>query len=285
MQFIRNFCFTLNNYTEEEEADLAETINNVADYLIFGRERGVNGTAHLQGYMELKKNTRFTTLKKMWPRMHIESRRGTQQQAIAYCMKEGDYNTFGAPKQQGYRTDLDRTRQVALTGGMREITTIGNLQAIKVAEKFLTYNEEPRDWQPEVKWFWGSTGTGKSRQARIELGEDVYTKNDGSKWWDGYDGHEDVIIDDFRPSWWSLTEMLSLLDRYEKRIEFKGGWRQFRPRRIIITSAFAPEECYKSTGECIAQLTRRINETRHLVADVPEVAEVILDNSATPLDI
>ena len=62
---------------------------------------------------------------------------------------------------------------------------------------------------------YGPTGVGKSRHAR-ELGnmDDCYVKNNGSKWCDGYDAHEYVILDDFRKSWFSFEDLLGLTDRY-----------------------------------------------------------------------
>ena len=71
--------------------------------------------------------------------------------------------------------------------------------------------------------------------------------------------------------------MLSLLDRYEKRVEIKGGWRQFKPKKIVITSIFPPESMYKGTGEDQRQLLRRISLTTEIVPDVPEVTGVILN--------
>ena len=58
--------------------------------------------------------------------------------------------------------------------------------------------------------------------------------------------------------------MLSILDRYSHRIECKGGERQLRARKIIVTSAKAPEECYKNCGEDIKQLLRRIDTVTKL---------------------
>lgn len=261
----RNYCFTLNNYNEEEY----HTLLSMGTYCIIGREVGESGTPHLQGYIEFKSVTRFDTLKNRSPRAHWEARRGTQEQAVEYCKKDGTYEERGEMKMQGHRGDLDAVRQNAASEGLRHVARYGNAQQIRVAEKFLTYCEEPRDWKPEVTWIHGPTGVGKSRKAR-EMLEEPYTKNEGSKWWDGYDAHEDVIIDDFRDSWWSLTEMLSLLDRYEKRVEYKGGSRQFKPKRIVITCCKSPELLYRGTGEDIAQLLRRIDSIV-LVSDVSEV--------------
>lgn len=260
----RFWCFTLNNYTKEDEEAIA---NWTVNYVIYGREVGESGTPHLQGYMELDKKVRMSYVKKNYHQtMHLEMRRGKQSEAIDYCTKEGDVVEHGVKSEgAGARTDLDRVRKTALEEGMRHVTSYHNSQQIRVAEKFLTYNEEPRDWKPDVKWIWGATGCGKSRLARELVNmDDCYTKNDGTKWWDGYDAHESVIIDDFRDSWWSLTEMLSLLDRYEKKVEFKGGWRQFKPKVIIITSAVRPEDCYAGTGERIDQLLRRLDEIKFL---------------------
>lgn len=270
----RNWCFTINNYTLEDILSLDENEINYS-YCIYGLEVGKNGTPHIQGYVEFNSVKRFETLKKLLPKAHLETRKSTQEKAINYCKKDDEWCEYGNKKCQGQRNDLDKVRALALEDGMRAVTRTANLQQIKVAKEFLTYNEEPRDWKPEVIWLYGETGAGKSKLARELTGpDDVYTKNDGTKWWDRYDGHENVIIDDFRDSWWSLTEMLSLLDRYEKQVEIKGGWRQFKPKKIIITSAKAPLECYRGTGEDQQQLIRRLDQvTKCVKSPASEVGE------------
>lgn len=267
MSQIVNFCFTLNNYTLEEELDLLCTDLPVT-YIIFGYEIGENGTHHLQGYCELNHKMRIQTIKKLgcgFERMHIESRRGSQIQAINYCKKDEKWIDYGKPKtiKQGQRKDLDDARCAARDFGMREVSIWGNIQDIRVAEKYLQYNEPKRKWKPHVEWIWGETGSGKSKYAH-ETMPDAYCKSDSSKWWDGYDGHENVILDDFRGDWMKLSELLTLLDRYERRIEFKGGSRQFLAKHIIITSCKPPNLCYNNTDEKLEQLLRRIDVTREL---------------------
>lgn len=258
------WTFTLNNYTEAE----IEVIKGNAPqmrYIIFGKEVGAEGTPHLQGYLELKARKRLGGVKDLLcVRVHLEIAMGTAEQNIAYCSKEGNVWTAGAVVVAGQRTDLDKIRQMANTDGMRAVSSVGNYQQMKVAEKFLEYNEEERNWECAVHWFWGATGTGKSRTAREMCSpDDTYVKNNESKWWSGYDKHEFVIIDDFRDSWWSITEMLRLLDRYTCQLEVKGGHRQLLAKTIIVTSCQNPADCYRNTGERIQQLLRRINFIRH----------------------
>ncbi len=136
------------------------------------------------------------------------------------------------------------------------------------------YEEEARDCKdgdpPIVHWYWGSTGTGKSRAARAEALQadgDVYrAQGPGGKgsrwWWPGYDGHNYVIIDDFRPEWIGLSYMLGLLDRYGFIVECKGGSRQMRAMEFWITCPKPPWECYLDAGEDVEQLERRITDVK-----------------------
>lgn len=276
------WCFTCNNY---KFSDIEAVLGCGWSYLVAGDEMGTSGTPHIQGYMEFKSVKLFKTLQKqLGPRFHLEQRKGTSKQASEYCKKENNYHEMGKMKKQGFRgTELDGVRSMVRSGGLRQVTASCNLQQIGVAKAYLTYNEEPRDWKPHVSWFWGETDTGKSRHARTLFeGTDFWSKNKGTKWWCGYDAHENVILDDFRDTWMDFTDLLSLLDRYECTVECKGGSRQFRARKIIITCADHPKDTYKCSQEKKEQLLRRIDviqEFKKVASEVvaSEVGGVILD--------
>lgn len=256
----RAWCFTLNNYTAQE-VEHVKSLDVL--YLIFGREIGESGTPHLQGYVYLKLS-RLSAMKKLIPRAHWEPARGSPEQASVYCEKDGDFFEKGTRPAPGARRDLDDVRNRIDNGeSMGDVVSTANYQQIKLAEIYLKYREPKRNWEPEVYWFWGPPGSGKTRHVH-ELCVDVYMVPDtpNLKWWDRYDGHEDVCIDDFRGSSCEFTRFLKLVDRYEFVVETKGGSRQLRAKRIYITSCVHPANCWY-TNENLDQLQRRLTEIKY----------------------
>jgi len=105
MEFLRNFCFTLYDSDAETVAKFAA---DYCSYLIYGNEICPDTQRkHMQGYAELKKQTRFTTIKKIFSTIHVEKRIGSASQAADYCKKDQDFLEFGSISRQGKRTDLD----------------------------------------------------------------------------------------------------------------------------------------------------------------------------------
>ena len=105
----KQWCFTLNNYTDEHQVHLRALATNVAvDYLIFGREVGLEGTHHLQGYIVFTARYTFNQCKNAFiGNPHLEVAKGNPTQASLYCKKEGDFEEFGVlPVGQGKRSDL-----------------------------------------------------------------------------------------------------------------------------------------------------------------------------------
>lgn len=101
----RHWCFTCNNYTDVQLSvlrHLAETPR--VSYLVFGREVGQQGTPHLQGYIVFSQVQRFNQVREALPLgCHIEPKRGTAEQAAAYCKKDGDFEEHGTMPSTGTR--------------------------------------------------------------------------------------------------------------------------------------------------------------------------------------
>lgn len=258
----RSYLVTINNYSEEEHDSFYQYFEekNLV-YLVLGREKApTTGTPHIHVYMYHTNPVCFNPLKKRYPRARIDRCNGTPLQCSVYCKKDGDYDEYGICPEQGKRTDIDHIREVLEeTPKMREAVLVAkSYQSIKVAEQYLKYHEKKRTWKPLVKWYYGETGSGKTRQAIEELGEDRYDCMNTGKWFDGYDAHENVLVDDMRKDFMKFAEFLKFIDRYAFRVETKGGTRQFLAKTIIITSCHHPSHLY-STREDIKQLLRRID--------------------------
>jgi len=117
------------------------------------------------------------------------------------------------------------------------------------------------------RWFYGSSGAGKSRHARtLYPPSETYWK-DISKWWDGYRqaDHKCVIIDDIDPTHTYLTRNLKIwCDHYSFHAETKGGGFIIRPATIIVTSQYTIEEIF-SDPKTIEALKRRFVCTEFLL--------------------
>ena len=170
----------------------------------------------------------------------------------------------------GKRTDLDNVRELIKEGkGMKDVVMVAtSYQSVKMAECILKYHEKKRDWKPKVYWFYGGAGTGKSKLA-YEMFPSAYTAMATAKWWDGYDAHEDIIIDDMRKDFCKFHELLRILDRFPVQLETKGGTRQLLARNIVITSCYSPEQLFE-TREDLKQLTRRIDEIKFFELNILE---------------
>lgn len=117
----------------------------------------------------------------------------------------------------------------------------------------------------EVHVFWGPTGTGKSRRAWLEAGDDAYCKDPRSKFWCGYQGENHVIIDEFRGGI-DIAHMLRWLDRYPVRVEIKGSSIPLVAGKIWITSNVEPLWWYPDLDEPTRQaLVRRLSITEFTV--------------------
>lgn len=96
----------------------------------------------------------------------------------------------------------------------------------------------------EHEWIYGPTGTGKSYIARKE-NPGAYIKDPTTLWWNNYKGEEVVIIDDFdRYQVKQAGNMKSWLDKYPFQAQVKGGQMLIRPRKIVVTSNYHPNEIW-----------------------------------------
>lgn len=128
----------------------------------------------------------------------------------------------------------------------------GNLSAIPANIRVVSYRtirtigsdyDRPRSVLRSCYVFWGTTGTGKSRRAWEEAGLEAYSKDPRTKFWCGYQGESNVVLDEFRGGI-DVSHLLRWLDRYPVRVEIKGSSRPLIAEKIWITSNLNPKDWY-----------------------------------------
>lgn len=263
MSRVRNWCFTINNPPSSEWPPIDPT---KVRYLIAQLEMGASGTIHWQGYLQLPTNQRLTYVKKLCDYAHWEQAKGTPIENKRYCTKESDriegteIVEFGEMSYSGKRTDLFALRDAVKDGKrLRTIVEDDNLMpTLARHQKF--YHTLSMIQMPPINpsrkkiLLLGPAGLGKTRFVFDKHKEDPeffsFSPSNGTVWFDGYDGHKTVLIDDFdgAASKISLNMCLQMLDIYPVRMPVKGAFTWWNPETIYITTNLEPHEWYKFTG-------------------------------------
>jgi len=107
MSRARNYMFTINFGDAQVTELLPEEFPEWMTFVVWQLECGEEGTMHYQGYVECSGKRSFAAIQSVpgFEGCHLEVRRGTQGQAIAYCEKDDDTRVdgpwrHGEPKQQ-----------------------------------------------------------------------------------------------------------------------------------------------------------------------------------------
>lgn len=244
----KRWCYTLNNYTQQEYDQLHI---QTCVYHVIGKEKGASGTPHLQGFIIFKTMQRLSAVKKINGRAHWEPARGTSDQAADYCQKDGDYVEVGTRPQPPAKAGGDaekerwkRARDASADGRFDEIPDDIYIKYYRTLKEIAKDNMKKPDDSSDVTgvWIYGAPGVGKSHYARLEF-PDAYLKMQ-NKWWDGYQQEKYVILDDFDSR--ELGHHLKIwADRYSFLAETKGGAMHIRPEKFVITSNYSIEQLWE----------------------------------------
>lgn len=90
----RSYIMTWNNYEDIDIDTLTHYFNNAgAKYCIGEEVAPTTGTPHLQIFVSFGNARSFNSMKKDFPKCHIEKMRGSLEQNMAYCTKDGNFHT------------------------------------------------------------------------------------------------------------------------------------------------------------------------------------------------
>nr|WGN90634.1 replication associated protein [Banfec virus 5] len=259
----RGWAFTVNNWTEEEYQKIL-AIDSL--YTVIGKEKGEQGTAHLQGYIYFRNQRTFNTVKALiGERAHIEKAHGTPEQNKKYCTKDNDFIEKGECPVQGKRTDIELAA-LAIQDGKNLLdlekdhlpTLIHYWHGLESYRRALLRRKAGRRQTKRVSfWIYGPARKGKTRrameiaEAHKLLGHSIFSWAPAKDFIDGYDGEEVAIFDDFRGTKMDFAVWLQICDPWHNpAINVKGGTTAFIADICIFTSILPPvQEWKRSIGD------------------------------------
>lgn len=286
----RNWCWTLNNYSEDEIKHIAAYATlNPKMYIIYGKEVGDGtsdvplGTPHLQGFSHYPSCQAHTALHKMAPRCSpsIMYEKSNPVSCITYCSKGGDVTTFGTAPVTQQEVNKALQRRFIDLAHEGKFDMILEEQPGKYVQQYNTMHKMAVDKitkPPSLTtkcgvWIYGETGCGKTWAARNNYG--TYYSKMCNKWWDGFQNEDCVIVEDMDPSHSKMAHHIKIwMDEWSFLGEVKGSACQIRPKKVIVTSQYTIAEVFHDQGErAIEAITRRCEvihmHKRLATADAP----------------
>lgn len=265
----RNWCFTTFNLWSDDKYKALAAKPDI-NYICRGVETCPDtGRVHHQGYVEFTSAKRIGQVKTLLEdnAVHLEPRRGKQQQAIDYCKKDGVFTDWGKPKAQGKSKEVEDAMEA-----VREGVKLNDILSGLSGHAFHTYRRSISDFVRfnaaikfnedydvnvgrTVRVYWGPTGTGKTRRVHDESPDVAMVEWDG-RFLLGYNGEREVCFDDFDWTTMPRSTFLKMTDRYKCVMPIKGGETVWAVTKIYFTSNFDPANWYNGCGAIAARFAR-----------------------------
>jgi len=273
------------------EADFTrpETLIEGLIYMKGQLEEGEGGYRHWQMVVVSARKCRASAIKrKFGSTCHVELTRS--EAANEYVHKDDTcvdpalrFELGRCPLNRNEKKDWEKIWTSAKRGALEEIPADVRVRSYKTIRQIEKDFMAPVAMERKVRVFWGATGLGKSRRAWYEAGMTAYPKSPTSIYWDGYQNHENVVIDEFRGGI-NISHVLRWFDRYPVCVECKFGACILSARNVWITSNVNPDQWYPELNSMTTQaLLRRLEITEVLEAWEPPVEEVEEGSQEAPL--
>lgn len=232
------------------------------------------GKLHIQGAIYYESQVHLSRLRTDFGDSgHYEPAKGTAQQNLDYCSKSETHVagpwTVGTLPQQGKRSDwhavADMVKQKKTFNEI--VTTYPHLAPMSkgittLMEACLPPPTVIRDMT--TIFIWGPSGVGKTHLALTTYPEAylIRGKYMEGKSFDMYNNETVLILDEWDPSEWPLTEMNKLTDKWKCPLTCRYNNKYGRWNIVVITSVRSPHDCYSLNVR--AQFLRRLTEIKYI---------------------
>lgn len=218
---------------------------------------------HWQVVVAFKVKQSMVAVKKLFKTAHVELTKSAA--ANDYVGKEdtrvdGTQFELGTkPICRNSKTDWESVWIAAKNNELMKIPANIRVVSYRTLKIIASDHQVPIGIERTCNVYWGITGTGKSHRAWEEAGLDAYCKDPRTKFWCGYTGQENVVIDEFRGGI-DISHLLRWLDKYPVRVEKKGSSCPLGAKTFWITSNLDPVHWYVDLDEMSKNaLLRRLN--------------------------
>lgn len=282
----RGWCITDHDVTKKHKNEVVERLEQDDNcYLaIVSLETGdKTEKKHLQIYVEYTNGKTMSATKKTFGgKSHLENRRGTMFEAYTYCELEvAPFYTKGEPPMED-DVILSIWDKIALDieNGMGEFElahkypssyarySTGIMRLIALRDKRLL-----NDWRDvKVTYCWGSTGTGKTKHVMDMFEEKwrVHRVTNYKNPFDGYEGQDIILFEEFRSSL-PVEQMLIFLDGYYPLLPCRYADKVGKYTQVFFATNIPFEEQYRSIQEnhpeTYSAFVRRFDEFHHIGHD------------------
>ncbi len=164
-------------------------------------------------------------------------------------------------KGRGKRTDMDSIKEFIEDD--RSISDIMNehfgsyIRYHRGIEKAINLKKQRVINEKTIEIHWGDTGTGKTHGAYERYDINDIWEYPGEGWFDGFNGQRLALFDEFDGGEFKTKQLLKLWDKYPMQVRIKGGFTNWNPDIIYITSNIDPDLWYKNLNHRVYQAFKR----------------------------
>lgn len=252
-------------HAEKEELWAALNQKGTVTEYIVSRELHADGTPHLHAYVKYEKRRNVTNPAYFdFNGYHGDYQVCKNKHAvIKYVDKHGDsIKNFDPVIKEECR--LKKKRDISrelMSGRPLSQVTEDNPELLfgykKLKEDLNSYLMDKKvaySGKRENLWLYGQPGCGKSQYV-YRTYPNAYRK-DQSKWWDSYQGEEEVVLEDLDTN--ALGHHLKIwADNYACNGEVKGAKVPLMHKTFIVTSNYLPSELWKDDLNMVRAVQRR----------------------------
>lgn len=277
-----------------ESVSKEELEKKLASYTYIGQmEKGEKSDyLHWQIYIEHKTPIRFSTLKKKFPKAHLEVRHSSKKACYDYVTKSKSAIPNSGVKNGDIVIDETDSPKVSVEAavslmerGMRVNEVLiqypslwRSMAYLERAQAIIDENNHSMSKRDvRVEYIYGQPGTGKTRYIYETHGYDqVYRVTNYKHPFDGYQGQDVLVLDEFYDSI-PLDQLLNVIDVYPFKMpaRYNDHWAAYT--KVYIISNRKLKDQYTTLffyeDERAPSFYRRISDSYEMVA-----GEKVLDN-------